>query len=138
MLRLDIHILIFQHIFCATLLSDPLPAYMWPKSEPGFSSCANLIQHNLAPTDPVLTPANPGTYTGVELSPQGLVPQPVVMPHAPTGLEATQNAELPIPVVMPAPIDQGIPGLLISPQMLPCKYSRSHLLALIYQAAVCP
>nr|DBA31455.1 TPA: hypothetical protein GDO54_007302 [Pyxicephalus adspersus] len=101
---------------------DPVPAYMWPKAEPVFSPCANLLPHSLAPTDPVGTSATPGAYTGVELSPQGLVPQPVVMPHPelvpPSHLEPTQNAALPIPV-MPVPIEQGIPELLISPQMLP-------------------
>ncbi|KAM5171103.1 interferon regulatory factor 5 [Mantella aurantiaca] len=112
-----------DHMFPMLDIQDPLPAYLWPKPEPGFSSCGDLRQHTLAPPDPAVTSATPGTFTGVELSPQGLVPQPVVMPHPelvpPAGLETTQNAELPMPGVMAAPIDQGIPGLLISPQMLP-------------------
>ncbi|CAI9597698.1 unnamed protein product [Staurois parvus] len=112
-----------NHMFPMLEIQDTLPPYTWPKSEPVFSSCPNLIQPNLALADPVVTPATPVTYPGVELSPQGLVTQPVVIPHpelvAPTGLETTQNAELPIPGVMTAPVESGIPGLLISPQMLP-------------------
>ncbi|PIN90651.1 hypothetical protein AB205_0201770 [Aquarana catesbeiana] len=98
-------------------IQDAPPPYTWPKTEPVFNPCTNLIQSNLAIADSVPS-ASPVTYPGVELS-----PQPVVMSHpelvAPTGLETTQNAELPIPGVMPTPVEQGIPGLLISPQMLP-------------------
>ncbi|XP_075064632.1 interferon regulatory factor 5 [Mixophyes fleayi] len=112
-----------DHIFPMLDISDPLPPYIWPKSEPSFSSCSNIIQHNLRPTDPTVTPAAPGVYPGVELSPQGLVPQPVVLPLpelvSTRGLEPVQDAALPIQGVIPAPIEQGIPELLISPQMLP-------------------
>ncbi|KAM9311253.1 interferon regulatory factor 5 [Gastrophryne carolinensis] len=113
-----------DHIFPMLDIRDPCPPppYMWPKPENRFSPCANLIQHNLAPTDTV-TPAVPRTYPSVKLSPQGLVTQPVVLPHPdlvpPASIEPTQNAELPIQGVIPTPLEPGIPEILISPQMLP-------------------
>ncbi|KAM4676440.1 interferon regulatory factor 5 [Discoglossus pictus] len=111
---------------------DPLP-FIWPKTEPGFlSTCANnvfppaqdLIQRNLPAPSPGITPASQGVYPGIELSPQAMVSQAGVLPIpelVPTArrLEPTPEAELPIQGGLPAPIDQGIPDLLISPQMLP-------------------
>ncbi|KAM4748556.1 interferon regulatory factor 5 [Rhinophrynus dorsalis] len=114
-------------------IADSLPPYIWPKPEPGFlSSCSSncafprpqdLIPHTLTAPAPAVTPAPPGAYPGVELSPQGLVSQATVLPLpelVPSrGLEPSSDAELPVQGVLPAPVDQGIPELLISPQMLP-------------------
>ncbi|XP_053572316.1 interferon regulatory factor 5 isoform X1 [Bombina bombina] len=107
---------------------EPIP-YIWPKTEPGFlSPCSNNAypgpQHNLTAPSPVMPTASQGAYPGVELSPQGLVSQAGVIPlpemvPAARGLETSTEAELPIQGVLPAPIEQGIPDLLISPQMLP-------------------
>lgn len=112
-----------DHMFPMLDIRDPLPSYIWPKSEPTFSPCGNLLQHNLTSTDAAVKPIVPGGYPGVELSPQGMVPQPVVLPLpelVPAGsMEPAQDPALPIPGVMTAPIEQGIPELLISPQMLP-------------------
>lgn len=112
-----------DHMFPMLDIRDPLPPYIWPKSEPTFSPCGNLLQHNLTSTDATVKPTAPGGYPGVELSPQGMVPQPVVLPLpelVPAGsMEPAQDPALPIPGVMTAPIEQGIPELLISPQMLP-------------------
>ncbi|XP_063304414.1 interferon regulatory factor 5 [Pelobates fuscus] len=102
--------------------------YIWPKSEPGFiRSCGSnafhgrqeLIQHNQTPPAPAVTPSVPGTYAGVELSPQPpLAPQTGVIPM-PDLVPPPSNAVLPIQGVITAPIDQGIPEMLVSPQMLP-------------------
>ncbi|XP_073508655.1 interferon regulatory factor 5 [Phyllobates terribilis] len=112
-----------DNIFPMLDIRDPLPSYIWPKTEPNFSPCANLLQHNLTQTDAVVKPSVPGGYPGVELSPQRMVSQPVVLPLSelvPAGnMEPAQDPALPIQGVMSAPIEQGIPELLISPQMLP-------------------
>ncbi|CAJ0961550.1 unnamed protein product [Ranitomeya imitator] len=107
-------------IFPMLDISDPLPSYIWPKAEPNFSPCANLLQHNLPQTDAVVKATAPGGYPGVELSPQGMVSQPVVLPLSELGIwSQLRDPALPIQGVMSAPIEQGIPELLISPQMLP-------------------
>ncbi|XP_053320861.1 interferon regulatory factor 5 [Spea bombifrons] len=115
-----------DHIFPRLGIKD-LPQYVWPKPEPGFiSSCVNndfrgpreLIQHSLSPPDPAVTPVASGAYPGVDLSPQCLVSQAGVLP-LPEMVPAPLDAELPIQSAIPTPIDQGIPELLISPQMLP-------------------
>ncbi|XP_053572317.1 interferon regulatory factor 5 isoform X2 [Bombina bombina] len=120
---------------------EPIP-YIWPKTEPGFlSPCSNNAypgpQHNLTAPSPVMPTASQGAYPGVELSPQGLVSQAGVIPlpemvPAARGLETSTEAELPIQGVLPAPIEQGIPDLLISPQMLPyliaCQKGQTNVL----------
>ncbi|KAG8576691.1 hypothetical protein GDO81_009937 [Engystomops pustulosus] len=104
-------------------ISDPLPPYIWTKPEPSFNPCGSLLQHNLTSPDAAVKASAPGGYPAVELSPQGMVPQPVVLPLSdlvPAGsMEPAQDPALPIEAVMTAPIEQGIPELLISPQMLP-------------------
>ncbi|KAG9489788.1 hypothetical protein GDO78_005628 [Eleutherodactylus coqui] len=105
-----------DHIFPMLDISDPLPPYIWPKPEPTYPSCGNLLQPNLNATDTAIE--SPGGFPGVELS-----PQPAVLPLSdlvPAGsLVPAQEPALPIQGVMTAPVEQGIPELLISPQMLP-------------------
>ncbi|KAG8440109.1 hypothetical protein GDO86_006048 [Hymenochirus boettgeri] len=106
---------------------DPLPPYIWPKSEPDFHSpCANhnfpgpqdLIQHNLAAPATAVTPCPSGVYPGVDLSPQSAVlPLPELVPG--NGLEPSTDVELSVQGGLSSSIDPGIPDLLISPQMLP-------------------
>ncbi|XP_072003653.1 interferon regulatory factor 5 [Engystomops pustulosus] len=112
-----------DHMFPMLDISDPLPPYIWTKPEPSFNPCGSLLQHNLTSPDAAVKASAPGGYPAVELSPQGMVPQPVVLPLSdlvPAGsMEPAQDPALPIEAVMTAPIEQGIPELLISPQMLP-------------------
>ncbi|KAE8616842.1 hypothetical protein XENTR_v10008904 [Xenopus tropicalis] len=109
-------------------VTDSLPPFIWPKAEPDFhSSCANhnfpgprdIIQHNLTAQTTAVTPVPTGAYSEVDMSPQSLVSQtlPELVPGS--GLEPSSDVELSVQGRIPPSIDQGIPDLLISPQMLP-------------------
>uniref|UniRef100_A0A6I8SGZ0 Interferon regulatory factor 5 n=1 Tax=Xenopus tropicalis TaxID=8364 RepID=A0A6I8SGZ0_XENTR len=113
-------------------VTDSLPPFIWPKAEPDFhSSCANhnfpgprdIIQHNLTAQTTAVTPVPTGAYSEVDMSPQSLVSQtlPELVPGS--GLEPSSDVELSVQGRIPPSIDQGIPDLLISPQMLPCRYT---------------
>ncbi|XP_018111171.1 interferon regulatory factor 5 isoform X2 [Xenopus laevis] len=111
---------------------DTLHPFIWPKAEPDFhSSCTNhnfpgpqdIIQHNLTAQSTAATPVPAGAYSEVDMSPQSLVSQNAALPLPElvqgSVLKPSSDVELSVQGGIPPSIDQGIPDVLISPQMLP-------------------